>query len=104
MSDEHFSVDGTLIEAWASQKSVVRKDGTSPTPETGGRNPTVNFKGEKRSNETHASRTDPEARLYRKRDGATLGADKGYDDEEFALDDVTGMYGQCVRADYLVPV
>ena len=65
MSDEHFSVDGTLIEAWASQKSVVRKDGTSPTPETGGRNPTVNFKGEKRSNETHASRTDPEARLYR---------------------------------------
>lgn len=69
VSDEHFSVDGTLIEAWASQKSVVRKDGTSPPPETGGRNPTVNFKGEQRSNETHASRTDPEARLYRKSAG-----------------------------------
>jgi transposase len=71
VSDEHFSVDGTLIEAWASQKSVVRKDGTSPPPEDGGRNPTVNFKGEKRSNETHASRTDPEARLYRKSEGET---------------------------------
>jgi hypothetical protein len=48
---------------------VVRKDGTSPPPETGGRNPTVNFKGEQRSNETHASRPDPEARLYRKSAG-----------------------------------
>ena len=71
VSDEHFSVDGTLIEAWASQKSVVRKDGTSLPPKTGGRNPTVNFKGEQRANETHASRTDPEARLYRKREGET---------------------------------
>lgn len=59
LSDEHFSVDGTLIQAWASHKSFVKKDGSTPPPEDGGRNPTVNFKGEKRSNETHASTTDP---------------------------------------------
>lgn len=69
VSDEHFTVDGTLIEAWASMKSFVRKDGTSPPPEDGGRNPTVDFKGEKRSNDTHASTTDPEARLYKKSEG-----------------------------------
>jgi transposase len=71
LSDEHFSVGGTLIEAWASMKSFVKKDGTTPPPEEGGRNPTVNFKGEKRSNETHASTTDPDARLYRKSEGDT---------------------------------
>jgi transposase len=69
ISDEHFSVDGTLIQAWASHKSFVKKDGSTPPPEDGGRNPTVNFKGEKRSNETHESRTDPEARLYKKSEG-----------------------------------
>lgn len=69
VSDQHFSVDGTLIEAWASMKSFVRKDGGTPTPEDASRNPTVNFKGEKRSNETHASTTDPEARLYKKAQG-----------------------------------
>ena len=69
VSDEHFSVDGTLIEAWASMKSFMRKDGTSPPPEDSGRNPTVDFKGEKRSNETHASTTDPEARMYKKSAG-----------------------------------
>jgi transposase len=69
LSDEHFSVDGTLIEAWASMKSFVKKDGTTPPPEDGGRNPTVIFKGEKRSNETHASTTDPDARLYKKSEG-----------------------------------
>jgi transposase len=69
VSDEHFSVDGTLIQAWASHKSFVKKDGSSPPPEDGGRNPTVNFKGEKRSNETHVSRTDPDARLYKKSEG-----------------------------------
>jgi len=69
ISDEHFSVDGTLIQAWASHKSFVKKDGSTPPPEDGGRNPTVNFKGEKRSNETHASTTDPDARLYKKNDG-----------------------------------
>jgi transposase len=68
-SDEHFSVDGTLIKAWASQKSFVRKDGGSPPPEDNTRNPTVNFKGEKRSNDTHASTTDPDARQYKKSDG-----------------------------------
>ena len=69
VSDEHFSVDGTLIQAWAAHKSFVEKDGSSPPPEDGGRNPTVNFKGEKRSNDTHASSTDPDARLYKKSDG-----------------------------------
>jgi len=69
LSDEHFSVDGTLIEAWASMKSFVRKDGTSPPPEDGSRNPTVDFKGEVRRNDTHASTTDPDARLYKKSAG-----------------------------------
>lgn len=66
-SDEHFSVDGTLIAAWASQKSVRRKDGSDDdNPDGVGRNASRNFHGEKRSNETHESRTDPEARLARK--------------------------------------
>jgi transposase len=68
MSAEHFTVDGTLIEAWASLKSFKKKGGRkSPPPDDPG-NPTVNFHGEKRSNETHESTTDPEARLYRKGD------------------------------------
>jgi transposase len=67
LSSEHFSVDGTLIEAWASQKSFQRKD--RPRDEGGDDpgNPTVNFRGERRSNETHVSTTDPEARLARKK-------------------------------------
>lgn len=69
LSDEHFSVDGTLIEAWASMKSVRPKDGSSDGPSPEGRNPTVDFRGEKRSNDTHASATDPEARMYRKGKG-----------------------------------
>ena len=69
VSSEHFTVDGTLIEAWASMKSFVAKDGTGKPPEDGGRNPTVDFKGEKRSNDTHASTTDPQARLYKKAEG-----------------------------------
>ena len=68
LSDEHFSVDGTLIEAWASQKSFQRKGQSAPPPDDPG-NPTVNFHGEKRSNETHESTTDPEARLARKAHG-----------------------------------
>jgi len=68
-SDEHFSVDGTLIEAWASQKSFQRKDqGEQPPPDDPG-NPTVNFHGEQRSNQTHESKTDPDARLARKSSG-----------------------------------
>ncbi len=67
MSSDHFSVDGTLIEAWASMKSFKPKDGSGNEPPPGsGRNGEVDFKGEKRSNETHASTTDPDARLYRK--------------------------------------
>jgi transposase len=68
LSDEHFSVDGTLIEAWASQKSFQRKDQPAPPPDDPG-NPTVNFHGEKRSNDTHESTTDPDARLARKSGG-----------------------------------
>jgi IS5 family transposase len=67
-SDEHFTVDGTLIEAWASLKSFQRKDQKNTPPEDPG-NPTVNFHGEKRSNETHGSTTDPDARLARKGSG-----------------------------------
>jgi len=69
LSDEHFTVDGTLIEAWASMKSFRPKD-TPPPPAGGaGRNPEVDFHGERRLNQTHASTTDPEARLYRKGQG-----------------------------------
>jgi transposase len=69
LSDEHFSVDGTLIEAWASQKSFQKKDQSQgPPPEDPG-NPTVNFHGETRRNDTHESTTDPEARLARKSSG-----------------------------------
>lgn len=65
LSDEHFSVDGTMIEAWASQKSLRRKDGKDQPPGPG-RNADQNFHGERRSNDTHASSTDAEARLFRK--------------------------------------
>jgi hypothetical protein len=68
LSNDHFSVDGTLIEAWASMKSFRPKDGSGEPPSPG-RNGERNFHKEKRSNETHASTTDPDARLYRKADG-----------------------------------
>ena len=68
LSHEHFSVDGTLLKAWASMKSFRPKDGDGNPPE-GGRNGERDFRGEKRSNETHASTTDPDARLYRKGNG-----------------------------------
>ena len=67
-SDEHFTVDGTLLEAWAGAKSFQPKDNKQPPPDDPG-NPTVNFRGEKRSNETHASKTDPDALLARKGQG-----------------------------------
>jgi transposase len=142
VSDEHFSVDGSMIEAWASHKSFVKKDGSGPDHPPG-RNPEVDFKGDKRSNKTHQSTTDPEARLFKKgefteaklrymthalsenrnglivdvetteangraewqaaqrmversvkKHGATVGADKGYDTEEF----VSGLARLGVRA------
>src|ERR1700736_3883488 len=67
LSDEHFTVDGTLIEAWASQKSFRRKDGNGKRPGPGGE---VDFHGEKRKNQTHESTTDPEARLFKKSKGS----------------------------------
>src|SRR3954466_5564483 len=69
ISDEHFSVDGTLIEAWASQKSFQRKDQPEQPPPDDPGNPMVNFHGERRSNDTHESKTDPDARLARKSGG-----------------------------------
>jgi transposase len=63
MSNDHFTVDGTLIQAWASQKSFRKKDGSGSDPKGGGG---ANFHDEKRSNQTHESTTDPDARLYRK--------------------------------------
>jgi transposase len=63
LSDEPFSVDGTLIDAWASMKSFRRKDGSDDDPAAPGRNAERDFRGETRSNETHASVTDPDARL-----------------------------------------
>jgi transposase len=73
MSDEHFTVDGTLIEAWASLKSFKRKDrkDKNPPPPDDPGNPSVDFRGESRSNDTHESTTDPDSRLARKSNGTT---------------------------------
>lgn len=68
LSSDHFSVDGTLIEAWASMKSFRRKDGSDEPPGPG-RNGERDFRRDRRSNETHASTTDPDARLFRKSGG-----------------------------------
>src|SRR5437667_291599 len=69
LSDEHFTVDGTLLEAWASVKSFQRKDGKPSAPPDDPGNAMVDFHGEKRSNETHESKTDPDAKLARKGKG-----------------------------------
>jgi len=66
LSSEHFTVDGTLIEAWAGHKSFKRKDGSDQQPPDDPGNPTVDFHGERRSNTTHQSTTDPQARLAKK--------------------------------------
>ena len=68
-SDEHFTVDGTLLEAWASQKSFQPKEGKQPPPPDDPGNATVNFRGERRSNETHESKTDSAAQMARKSEG-----------------------------------
>lgn len=65
LSHEHFTVDGTLLEAWASHKSFRRRD-TPPEPPVGGGNVAVDFRGDRRTNATHQSTTDPDARLYKK--------------------------------------
>ena len=67
LSNEHFTVDGTMLEAWASQKSFRPRDQDPPVD--GGGNPTVNFHGQRRTNATHQSTTDPDARLYKKARG-----------------------------------
>ena len=70
LSAEHFTVDGTLLEAWASLKSYRPRDEQDP-PTGGGRNPEVDFRGQRRRRETHVSRTDPQAQLYTKAPGHT---------------------------------
>ena len=74
LSDDHFTVDGTLIEAWAGQKSFQKKKDANtlklPPPQDPGSNPTVNFRKQKRRNDTHQSLTDPLARLFKKSSGA----------------------------------
>ncbi|MDP2815483.1 MAG: IS5 family transposase [Rectinemataceae bacterium] len=72
LSDDHFTVDGTLLEAWASMKSFQPKTPSDTDSDAGsaGKNPDVDFHGEKRTNATHASRTDPDARLYKKSAGS----------------------------------
>jgi transposase len=69
LSEDHFTVDGTLLEAWASLKSFRPREGDDPPSTGGGRNPEVDFRGEKRRNDTHASTTDPEAMLARQGPG-----------------------------------
>lgn len=70
MSDEHFTVDGTLLDAWASMKSFKPKDSDDDSSNNGqGRNPSVDFRGQKRKNDTHASTSDSDARLYKKAEG-----------------------------------
>ena len=69
LSSEHFTVDGTLLEAWASLKSLHPRDDSDEPPSEGGKNPSVDFHGERRTNATHVSATDPEARLARKGSG-----------------------------------
>jgi transposase len=78
LSNEHFTVDGTLLKAWASQKSLKPKDGKPPKSDGGGSNPTVDFRGERRSNETHESTTDPDARLARRKGTESLLALQGH--------------------------
>src|SRR6202051_1509824 len=68
LSAEHFTIDGTLLEAWAGLKSFKRKDQPREPPDDPG-NPTINFHGERRSNETHQSTTDPDSRLFKKAKG-----------------------------------
>lgn len=69
LSSDHFSVDGTMIEAWAGMKSFRPKDEDGPDDQDGGRNPDQDFRGQKRSNKTHESKTDKDAKLYRKGPG-----------------------------------
>ena len=69
LSEDHFTVDGTLLESWASLKSFHPKDGGDYISDSGEKNPSVDFHGEQRSNDTHQSTTDPEARLAKKGHG-----------------------------------
>jgi transposase len=69
LSEEHFTLDGTLVEAWAGHKSFKPKDSVGPDSDDDPGNPSVDFRGQTRTNDTHASTTDPEARLYRKSNG-----------------------------------
>jgi transposase len=92
LSDEHFTVDGTLVQAWAGQKSFRPKDGSGSSGS--GRNPDANFRGESRCNDTHESITDPQARLYRK--GKSAPAVLGYLGHALMENRNGLIVGQCV--------
>jgi transposase len=81
LSEDHFTVDGTLLEAWASMKSIRPKDG-GDMPQNGGKNPSVDFRGEHRTNDTHQSVTDPEALMARKGAGKETRLDRSCPDGE----------------------
>lgn len=70
LSDDHFTIDGTLIEAWASMKSYQPKNDSEQPPDDNSRNPNIDFHGKERKNDTHESKTDPDARLYKKSKGS----------------------------------
>ena len=97
LSDEHFSVDGTLIEAVASIKSFRRRDEGEPLPDDDPGNPWVDFRGERLKNETHESRTDPEARLMRKGKGeggqAVIHGPRADGERQRAVDGLRGEQG-----------
>jgi transposase len=98
LSTDHFTVDGTLIEAWASQKSLVRREGPDDRDsDDDPGNPTVNFRGERRSNETHVSATDPDARLVKRRGQASRLAFMGH----VLMENRNGLVveGLCTEAD-----
>jgi transposase len=114
LSDEHFTVDGTLLEAWASHKSFRPRD--EEPPSAGGGNPSVDFHGQRRRNDTHRSTTDPDARLYKKAQGrearlgylghllmehrsglivrATVTPATGYGEREAAVEMIAGLPGR----------
>jgi transposase len=116
LSDEHFTVDGTLLEAWASQKSFRPRDRDEDPPAGEGGNPSVSFRGQRRRNATHQSTTDPDARLYKKASGqparlgylghvlmenrsglivnATVTAADGYGEREAAVAMISGLGGR----------
>lgn len=107
LSDEHFSVDGTLIQAWASQKSYRRKDDDSIPPAGGRRNSEADFHGEKRRNETHESKTDGDARLAKKgpgKEARSKAATQRFTNKGQMLSQISTATVRKVRTTYRTPI